>query len=52
MMVPCMVSRLRYVSGWIVPISGNTADGQIKWMRINSDKNIPTNTAVSARKKY
>ena len=32
--------------------SGRTAAGQIKWIRISSDRNIPTHTAVSAKKKY
>src|SRR6266478_1463814 len=36
--------------GDIKPSSGRVMFGQIRWMRISSDKNMPTNTAVSARK--
>src|SRR5690242_13867848 len=34
------------------PINGMCALGHTRWIRINSDKNIPVNTATSARKKY
>jgi len=44
-----MVSRLKYVSGLISPKIGRFAFGQIKWMRIRKDRNIPTNTAESAK---
>ena len=60
MMVPCMVIRLRYSSGVIMPPAAavghrlpnqdTLASGCTMWKRINSDSVIPMNTENSPRK--
>ena len=34
----------------VAQATADVAFGQIKWMRISSERNMPTNTAVSAKK--
>src|SRR2546422_4413423 len=54
MIVPCMVISARYCSGVMRPPSknGSLAFGQARWMRISSERNIPTKTESTANKMY
>ena len=54
MIVPCMVISARYWSGVMRPPSknGSLALGQARWMRISSERNIPTKTESTANKMY
>ena len=54
MIEPCMVTSAKYCSGVIWPpgVNGSFAAGQTRWMRINNDRAMPTNTEKSARNQY
>src|SRR5207245_11617531 len=52
--ISCMVISARYCSGVMRPPSknGSLAFGQARWMRISSERNIPTKTESTANKMY